>query len=379
MAIFNEDSFIYNPFGAVATADNPTTAYKKHEDLQHAINYDKSVSPDTDDYDYVKSRETAILKFLEEHSENSHTFRIKCNLPGDEDRKSASIRNTLELHSAHYIKFTRVPDIRKCTFGEGKNQKTFEELFGKNFDDKENTHKQELKELFEKMRVEHDSSISYSYIPEGQSKPINVKMNMGYSLVIEVVDKERQGLFSKLGWDLKKHQKKVRAEEIKEQKTEREAAMEINEKYEDEKLHTGILRLNWIDGRYDAVPPDEFLTPEELALKKEDEELFNKTHCQFPEDKLREQNDNVRNDFDKQILNRKLEMFQRLDHTGPYSDNLRIVEFKAKLKAAGRNVKHETGRTITNTIVRAPLTASHGGLSFFERLLSMAMSAVKYR
>ena len=379
MGIFNEDSFIYNPFGAVATADNPTTAYKKQPDLQHALNYDNSVSPDTNDFDYVRSREAAVLKFLEAHSENSHTFRIKCNLPGDEDRKFAQPRKFGAFYSAHYIKFTRVPDIRKCTFGEGKNQKTFEELFGKDFDDKEDVHKKELEALFEKMRVEHDSSITYSYTPEGQDKPISVKMNMGYSLVIEVVDKERQGLFSKLGWDLRKHQKEVRAKEIKGQEAGREAAMAAGEKYEDEKLYTGIMRLDWIDSRYNAVPPDKLLTKEELALKKADEETFNKMYCQLPENKLREQNDNVRKNFDKQVLNRKLELFQRIDHTGPFSDNLKMLEFKAQLNAVRKNVQHETGRTITNSIVRAPMESAQKGESFFERLLGMAMSAVRYR
>ena len=69
MKIFDEDSFLYNPFGAVATADNQTTAYKVQRDLQHALNYDNSVSPDTDKADYVSSRETAILKYLAEHAE----------------------------------------------------------------------------------------------------------------------------------------------------------------------------------------------------------------------------------------------------------------------------------------------------------------------
>ena len=92
MSIFNEDSFLYNPFGSVATADNQTTAYKVQRDLQHALNYDNSVSPDTDKADYVHSREAAILKYLAEHAENSHTFRIKCDMPGDEDRKWAGAR-----------------------------------------------------------------------------------------------------------------------------------------------------------------------------------------------------------------------------------------------------------------------------------------------
>ena len=374
MSIFNEDSFLYNPFGSVATADNQTTAYKVQRDLQHALNYDNSVSPDTDKADYVHSREAAILKYLAEHAENSHTFRIKCDMPGDEDRKWAGARKKMAMHAPHYIKFTRVPDIRKCTFGEGKDQKTFKEVFGKDFDSLKEEEQDRIRKTFEQMYSERDSIRDFEYTIKGQTEPIGTKINMGYRLIIENTDIDR-----KFGWNPKEHQEEKRAEEIKEQQPERDIAAQAGVRYKDEKLDSGIMKMRWIAPRYDAVIPDELLSQEELDFKKNNPEEFAKMYSQIPKDDLKKMSDEERKEFDRKILDRKYEMFQRLDHTGDFSDNLRVVETKDKLTAWGKNTGHEVSRTMTNMTVRYPMTMAQEGSNLLERLLGRAMSAVRYR
>ena len=62
------------------------------------------------------------------HSVSNATCRETKTVNGQAPAKKVA------MHAPHYIKFTRVPDIRKCTFGEGKDQKTFKEVFGRDFD-----------------------------------------------------------------------------------------------------------------------------------------------------------------------------------------------------------------------------------------------------